>query len=457
MLTIKSEVFKTYDIRGIYGQDFDEELAHRLGLAFVALRKQDPDYQENKTLTVAVGTDVRLSSPLLKESLLRGLVAAGAKAVDLGAVATPTMYFAVGHYNYDGGIMISASHNPKEWNGFKLVRAHGVPISGETGMNFLKEKVLANDFTPAAIPGEISRNETVEQDMLTDAWQSINLSLIKPMKIVTDTANGMGATYIEKSLKNLPIELIKLNFPLDGSFPAHEADPLKEENLEQLKAEVIKQKADLGIAIDGDGDRIFFVDNNGEVINPAITRGLLAKIFLSDKPGAKIGYDVRPGKITVDLIREGGGEPVMTRVGHSLIKEQMLKENIYFAGESSGHFYLAGSAGCFEYPVIVILKFLAALSAAAQSVAEYINPYKKYISSGEINRTVADKELVFQRLAKQYADGKVSYLDGITVEYPEFWFNVRGANTEPKIRLNLEAITPEVMVVKRDEVLNLIN
>jgi phosphomannomutase len=457
MLPINSEIFKAYDIRGIYGQDFDNELAYLLGLAFVELRKNDPDYNPNKQLQIAVGVDMRLSSPALKKNLLRGLTAAGATAVDLDLVATPTLYFAVGKYQYDGGIMISASHNPKEWNGFKLVRAQSVPISGETGIKFLKEKILSNRFLLPPTPGEIRENKNALTDEMLYTQQFIDLNKFRPFKIVADTANGMGVSYLQKLLDALPGEFIPLNFKLDGSFPAHEADPLKEENLTQLKETVLKQKADLGLAIDGDGDRIFFVDNLGRTIEPAIIRGLLAKIFLKSKPGAKIGYDVRPGKITLDLIKASGGKPVVTKVGHSLIKEQMLKENIYFAGESSGHFYLNNDIGCFEYPSLMILKLLEELSASAKSVAEQIAPYQKYFASGEINRTVKNKETVFTAIAAKYADAKITKLDGISVAYPDFWFNVRGSNTEPKIRLNLEAVSRELMEAKRDEVLKLIN
>lgn len=457
MLPVNSEIFKAYDIRGIYGQDFDNELAYLLGLAFIELRKSDPDYAAGRKFTIAVGMDMRLSSPLLKENLLRGLTAAGADAVDLNLVSTPTFYFAVANYNYDGGIMISASHNPKEWNGFKLVRTKSVPVSGETGINFLKEKIIENHFLISKTPGHIIKNNEALNDEILMIKRTIDFTKIKPFKIVVDTANGMGATYIEKIFALFPCEIIPLNFKLDGNFPAHEADPLKEENLADLKQEIIKRKADLGISTDGDGDRIFFVDNLGNTISPALIRGLLAKIFLKDKPGAKIGYDVRPGKITEDLIRENGGEPVLTKVGHSLIKEQMLKEDIYFAGESSGHFYFNAPTGCFEYPGLIILKLLTLFSEINQPISDFIKPYNKYFFSGEINRTVKDKEAVFNKLAEKYADGKITRLDGLSVNYPDFWFNVRGSNTEPKIRLNLEAVSEELMAQKRDEVLSLIN
>lgn len=456
MLEINPEIFKAYDIRGVYGKDFDNDLAYLLGKAYVALRKNDEDAKNITKLKIGVAYDMRISSPALKESLIRGLTEAGADVINLGLIATPTFYFAIGHYNYDGGIIISASHNPKEWNGFKLVRAKGIPVSGESGIEFLKEQMLANRFLPASEKGLVSKNENSQVEALNYALSFLKDKKIKPLKIVIDTANGMGATYLGQLFRELNLNINSINFPLNGNFPAHEADPLKEENLEQLKNEVKNIGADLGITTDGDGDRIFFVDNKGETINPAIIRGLLAKLFLIDKPGTKIGYDVRPGKITADLIKENGGIPVITRVGHSLIKEQMIKEDIYFAGESSGHFYFNGPAGCFEYPEVIIIKLLLLLSESGATVSEMIAPYKKYFHSGEINKSVSNKEAVFKRLEEKYQDGEINLLDGVSVTYENFWFNVRGSNTEAKIRLNLEAISEEIMKKKRDEILSLI-
>ncbi len=455
MLPINTEIFKAYDIRGIYGRDFDNEMAYLLGLAFVELRKQDPDYAGGK-LQIAVAADMRLSSPALKENLIRGLITAGADAIDLGLISTPTFYFAVAKYNYQGGIMVSASHNPKEWNGFKLVRTKSAPVSGETGINLIKDLIIANHFLPAPLKGEVIHNNSALKEEIDYTLSLVDIKQINKIKLVADTANGMGATYLEKILHLIPGETIKLNFDLDGTFPAHEADPLKEENLEELKKSVLANRAGLGISSDGDGDRIFFVDDCGETINPAIVRGLLAQSFLKDKPGAKIGYDVRPGKITPDLILTAGGIPIITRVGHSLIKEQMIKEDLYFAGESSGHFYFNSPVGCFEFPSLMILKLLLIFSASNQLISEQIKEYKKYFLSGEINRVVNNKDLVFKNIETKYADGKINKLDGISITYPDYWFNVRGSNTEPKIRLNLEAISQEIMEQKRDEILELI-
>lgn len=453
---INPEIFKAYDIRGIYDTDFDAEAAYQIALAYVALREQDPDHNPNRKLQIAVAYDMRLSSPALKEKIIAGLIDAGANVVDFDLTSTPAFYFAVASHKLDGGIMISASHNPGAWNGFKIVRTKAVPVSGETGLYWLKEKVMSGVLKIADTPGNLSVKNNITQEQLEHDLEYFNIKNIKPMKIVVDTASGMGAQYIFELFKNLPIVLLPLNFEFDGSFPAHEADPLKEENMRQLEAMVIEKEADLGISTDGDGDRVFFVDNNGKTIEPAIIRGLLARVFLKDKPGAKIGYDVRPGKITTDLILENGGVPIITRVGHSLIKEQMLSQDIYFAGESSGHFFLNLPLGCFEMPNIMIGKLLEEFSNCGQTVSTYLQPLKKYFASGEINNNVSDKKIVIEELAKKYADGKINFLDGITVEYPDYWFNVRGSNTENKMRLNLEAISEEIMVSKRDEILTFI-
>lgn len=447
------EIFKAYDIRGIYNTDFDDELAYKIALAYVEIRKTDIDYDKTRSLKLAVGMDMRLSSPGLKEKVMAGFVAAGVDVFDFGLVSTPAFYFAVASYQLDGGIMISASHNPGGWNGFKLVRSRAIPVSGETGIQTIKNKILDNDFKLAETPGTITVKYNIAKEQLLHDQEYINLKNIKPFKVVVDTANGMGAQYIFELFKELPIFLLPLNFEFDGSFPAHEADPTKEENMRQLQKMVLEKEADLGIATDGDGDRIFFVDNLGQTIEPAIIRGLLAKIFLAIKPGCKIGYDVRPGRITQDLILRYGGIPIITRAGHSLIKEQMLRDDIYFAGESSGHFFLNLPLGCFEMPNIMIGKLLEEFSNCGQKLSDYLPEFRKYFSSGEINNETTDKEAVLKAIAEKYADGKISLLDGVTVEYPEYWFNVRASNTENKVRLNLEALTPELMAQKRDEVL----
>ena len=455
MLKTKDKIFKAYDIRGIYGEDFDHHLAYQLGLAYLKLRNKDLKGGK-KQLNIVVASDKRLSSPILKKNLIKGLLAGGANVIDIGLAATPTFYFAVAKYNYDGGIMVSASHNPKEWNGFKITREKAIPVSGETGINFLKDEILKGNLSPAQKKGRLLKRKKVLIDQIKHDLELAKIKNLKPITIVADPANAMGALYLKELFKQLPLTLKKINFKLDGRFPAHEADPLKEENLKQLQEEVLKNKAHLGISTDGDGDRIFFIDNQGELIDPAIIRGLLAKIFLKDKPQSKIGFDVRPGKISEDLILEFGGQAVKTRVGHSLIKEQMLKEDIYFSGESSGHFFLNLPLGCFEVPNIVILKLLEEFSSSPLTIAEQIAPLKKYFHSGEINNVVSDKEMVFKKIEEKYKSGKMNKLDGLSVEFDDFWFNVRASNTENLVRLNLEARTESLMKEKTKEVLEVI-
>ena len=445
------EIFKAYDLRGIFGVDFDAEFARKLGIAWVALRRQELKRQE---ITLLVADDMRLSSPEIKDSLIAGILEAGANVIDAGLISTPTFYFAVSESKANGGIMISASHNPKEWNGFKVVREKSLPVSIENGLEVLKEMITADKLPEAEKAGELTKRDDFLDLQIAHDFSLVDKDLIKPFAIALDPANGMGAQYLQALFLKLNCQVKKINFDLDGSFPNHEADPLKAENMEQLRELVLEDGADLGIATDGDGDRIFFVDSEGQVVIPAIVRGILAKIFLADRPGSKIAYDVRPGRITRDLIEENGGIPIITRVGHSLIKEQAIKEGAYFAGESSGHFFLNDDVvGCFEMPVVMILEILKDLSLSGMSSAEYFGRYNKYFQSGEINLKVEDKDKVLENIKSKYADGKISLLDGVSVEYPEFWFNVRCSNTENVVRLNLEALDFETMEKKRDEVL----
>lgn len=454
-MQVNPNIFKAYDIRGIYGQDFDEKMAYDLGLAYGQMRAQELNFKTN--IKIVAGADMRLSSPLLLENLIAGLRDSGAEIIDIGLASTPTFYFSVAHYNYDGGILVSASHNPKEYNGFKLVRAKAAPISKETGIFTLRDMVLTGGLKKSEHVGSVTKQAGVLSAQVKHDLAYADLSKIKPFKIVIDPANSMGATYFDELFKYAPGEIIKMNWELDGTFPAHEADPFKEENIHSLGEKVLATGADLGIATDGDGDRIFFVDNAGRPVEPGITRAILCKIFLRENPGAKIAYDIRPGRITLDTIMENGGTPIVTRVGHSLIKEKALAEGAVFAGESSGHFFLnMGADGCYEVPLIVTLKILAELSQSHLTFADYIKPYQRYAHSGEINSRVADVDGKIKEIKEKYSNGEQNDLDGITIEYPDFWFNVRPSNTEPLLRLNLEAKTKELMEKKRDEILEII-
>lgn len=455
-MQIDSSIFKAYDIRGRYPDQVNEDVAYKLGFAFADLRQQEENKED---LTICVSRDMRLSSPSLYDALVKGLTESGVNVLDIGLASTPTMYFATAYYNCDGGIQVSASHNPKDDNGFKLVRRNSVPISEETGMYTLRDLVVTSNPTKSNKGGKITKKAGVLDDLYHSQIAELNIDLtkIKPFKIVIDAGNSMGSLDVTKMFSHLPCQLIKLNFDLDGTFPAHQPDPLVDANLQPTVDAVIKYSADVGIIPDGDGDRYFFVDNTGQIIRQEILRGIMATIALREHPGATVGYDIRPGKITLDMILEAGGKPLVTRVGHSLIKEAMIKNNAVFGGESSGHYFYKFSYGTFEAPFAFVLKFLQYISEQNRSLVDIVRSLKKYFHSGEINSVVGDKNVKLKEIAKRYSDAKnISYLDGISIEYDDYWFNVRPSNTENKLRLNLEAVDQQTMERKRDELLALI-
>ncbi len=444
-------IFKSYDIRGIYPSQLNEDTAYKIGRAYATLIQRE---NFGKKLKICVGRDMRLSSPELARSLILGLLDQGVNVIDLGLVSTPTLYFSVGNYNFNGGIMVSASHNPKEYNGFKLVRHNAIPISGNSGIKEIETLVHENKFDSTE-KGTLELKEGVVKDQVKHDL-TYSKENIKPLKIVVDPANSMGIPFIKELFQHLPCELIEMNFELDGTFPSHPADPFVEENNEQIRKKIIFEGADLGIALDGDGDRVFFFNEKGEMVSPSVIRGLTAQSFLKDHPGAKIGYDIRPGKITEDLILESGGIPILTKVGHSFIKESMRKEGCVFSGESSGHFMLNTSHGAYEVPMIVILRILEFISEKNMPVSEIMKLYDRYFNSGEINSKVEDPDEKIRLITEEYNQGKTLFLDGVDIFYPDFWFVVRKSNTEPLLRLVLEANTKEIMEEKRDELLRLI-
>lgn len=446
-------IYKAYDIRGIYPDQIDEDTIYKIGKAYVDILRKELDRDD---ITIVVGRDMRVSSPQLTQSMIKGITEQGADVIDIGLASTPTFYYGVALLKADGGMQVSASHNPKEYNGVKIVREKALPCGYDTGINEIERKVKDNDFDKSEKTGTVAKKEGVLDSEVEFSLKHAHPDKIKRMKIVADAANAMGSPFLSKLFEKLPCELIKMNFELDGTFPVHQADPLKEENLKDLQKTVVDEKADFGISTDGDGDRIFFIDNKGQIIEQAILRGLIAKIVLKEHPGATICYDIRPGKITRDMIEENGGKPSVTKVGHSLIKAQAIKEGAAFAGESSGHFFFNTDIGFFEMPMIVTLKLLEYISEENKTVADIVEPLRKYFPSGEINSEVEDKEGKMKELAEHFKDGKISWLDGVTVEYDDFWFNVRPSNTEPLLRLNLEAVSEEVMEKRRDEVLKII-
>lgn len=455
-MKIDQSIFKAYDIRGIYPDQLNEQAAYALGRGFASLlKKRFPDSR----LKVAVGCDMRVSSPALKAEVLRGLSDSGVDADDIGLISTPAYYFAVGYYGYGHGMQISASHNPKQWNGLKLV-INNIMVNADNGIEELKNIILNDRLVPVSEhKGIIGRRQNVTADMVKDQISRIDISKIKPFKIVIDPANGTGSLDMAELFKYLPCQITEMNYQPDGTFPAHEADPMKPENVKDICARVVSEHADLGIAIDGDADRYFFIDEKGKNIPQGILRGMMAQIELVEQPGATVAYDIRPGRITLDMIKAYGGKPLLTRVGHSFIKEQMVKEGAIFGGESSGHYCYKLPYGTFEAPVVEVAKFLKFISWQNKPVSEIIKPYDKYFHSGEINMHLDSRETAerkIEEVKKHFADGKINMLDGLSAEYPDFWFNLRPSNTEPLLRLAIEGTSPEIVEKKKQEILDLL-
>jgi phosphomannomutase len=447
-------IFKAYDIRGIYPEQIDKETAGLIARGFVQFLKRK--YPDQKAYHVVVGRDMRLSSPSLTRSVIRGVTAMGADVIDIGLSSTPTFNFAVGFLGADGGMQVSASHNPKEYNGMKIILKKGYPVGLANGLDEVA-RLAQEKHVDAKSPGLVTEKKGILEETVKYSRNFYDFSGLGRFRIVADAANAMGALDLEAFSKSIDCELVKMNFELDGSFPVHEADPMKERNVADLKERVVKEKADLGIATDGDADRYFYVDDKGELVDPAIMRGIMARFVLRQNPGANIGYDIRPGMITRDMIVENGGKPFVTKVGHSLIKLEALKHNAPFSGESSGHFFFKTKYGLYEMPHITTLILLKELSDSKKSLSEYIRPLQRYFHSGEINSRVQDVKKVFRELEEQFGTGaKISKLDGISIEHDDYWFNLRASNTEPKARLNIEARTKEKMEEMRDRVLAVI-
>ena len=440
-------VFKAYDIRGIYGTELTEELAYDIGRAFVTFLGCHK---------VAVGRDIRPHSQSLFEALARGINELGADVVDLGLCSTPISYYANSALGCDAGIMITASHNPGEYNGFKLSRANAVPISGATGIADIEKIILSGAFAPTA-----EKMGKIEQIDMTAAYaeEFRKVADIKrPIRIVADFANAMGI-WEAKTFEGLHIEIVPLFETPDGSFPNHEANPLKTDTLDDLRAAVKKGGFDFGVAFDGDADRAGFVDERGEIIPMDIMTALIAQDILATNPGAVIFYDLRSSWAVKEVIQEAGGVPMMSRVGHAFIKSQMRENNAVFAGELSGHYYFKANSTA-ESSAMATISLANIVSKSDKPLSEMIKPIMRYFASGEINTRLASKEVadkVLAQLKETYGkDGKEFELDGISVEFEDWWFNVRCSNTEPLIRLNLEAKTKEMMEAKRDEVLAII-
>ena len=443
-------IFKAYDIRGIYPEELDEQLTRDAGRAFVAYLAAG---------RIAVGRDMRRSSPALAEAFIDGARTQGADVVDHGLIGTDMLYFAVARGDFDGGAEITASHNPKQHNGIKLVRRQALPLSSDAGLGEMREMVVGRTIPdPDGRRGTLSHADILD-DYVAHVASFIDAAAVEPFSVVLDAGSGMAGLVAPPLFDRLPCQVTKLCFEIDGTFPNHEANPLIEENRQDITAEVVRQQADIGIAWDGDADRCFFIDGSGEFISGDFVTALLAEAFLLKHPGSTIIYDLRASHAVRDVVARYGGRALMNRVGHAFIKKRMRDEDAIFGGEVTGHYYFRD----FYYadngfiPALLILELM---SKKNQSLHELLRPYReRYFISGEINTKVGSMDEVPQKLAAlgaRYQDATVLHMDGISVDYPDWHFNVRGSNTEPLLRLNLEAATPGLMADKRDEVLQII-
>jgi phosphomannomutase len=450
MTTINTSIFKAYDVRGLYPSEVNEDAARSIGRGFVS-------YLEAKR--IAVSRDMRLSSPSVAAAFIDGARAQGADVVDYGMMGTDMMYFAVARDRHDGGAMITASHNPKEYNGIKMVRREAFPLSGEAGINDIRDMITSGSLPPGAlVRGTLSTMDVID-DYVKHVMSFIDPSIVKPFNVVLDAGSGIAGMVAPRLFERLPCRLTTLCFEVDGTFPNHEANPLIEENRQDITAEVIRQKADIGIAWDGDADRCFFIDGTGEFIAGDFITALLAEAFLIKNPGETIIYDVRASYAVKDVVAKYGGKALMNRVGHAFIKARMREDNAVFGGEVTGHYYFRDNFYA-DNGFIPALMILDLMSKKGQSLHELLKPLReKYFISGEINTKVANMDIAakkIEELKKRYADGNPYDLDGISAEYPDWHFNVRQSNTEPLLRLNLEGLTPEIMEKRRDEVLAII-
>ncbi len=448
------EIFKAYDIRGIYGEQMDESTARAIGRAFArvlaALRGKQPS-----ELRVGVGRDMRLTAPAMATEVAAGLVDEGATVVDAGMVGTEMLYFLVGSRELDGGAMITASHNPKAYTGVKLVREGALALSGDAGIGDV-QAMIADGLGEA--PGGGTREVVdIYEDFGRHALSVIDTSAVKPLKVIVDGGNGMAGPMVGPLLDRLGLDLVETYWVPDGEFPDHEPNPLLPENRQFIIDRVLAEGADLGIAWDGDADRCFFIDSNGEFVDGDFLTAMLARLVLAKQPGAGIIYDVRASRAVADTVAAAGGTSYVNRVGHAFFKQAMREHDAAFGGEVSGHYYFR-DFWCADSGTLPALLVLELLGVEETPMSELVGAFReRYFISGEINTEVADQDAKMKEIAEAHADGEISWLDGVSVDYPDWHFNVRPSNTEPLLRLNLESlVSREDMEEKRDALLELI-
>jgi len=443
---IEPSVFKAYDVRGLYREELDEDGAYAIGRAYV---------EEFEPARIAVGRDMRVSSPTMAAAVREGAADAGAEVLDVGLVGTEMVYFAVGALELDGGIMVTASHNPKEYTGMKIVRRGALPVGGDSGLLDVRDRALAADWRSAG-RGTI-RDEDIWSRFVDRVLSFVDVSALKPLRVVIDGANGMAGMMLPPVLERLPsIDVVRCYFEPDGTFPNHEPNPLLPENREFIIRKTTEERADFGVAFDGDADRCFFVDDTGDFVPGDFTTALFAELILGREPGGKVIYDVRASWAVPEAIRAAGGEPLVNRVGHAFIKQRMREDDAVFGGEVSAHYYFRdfSQADSGTVPFLLMCELVSRHGKLSSALERFRG---RYFLTGEINTPVADVAAKLRELEERFGpEGRVSHLDGLSVEADDWHFNVRPSNTEPLLRLNLEARSQEAMEAKRDEVLGVI-
>jgi phosphomannomutase len=446
-MALDPKAFKAYDVRGIYPSELDEAGAYAIGRAYV---------EQFEPKAIAVGRDMRVSSPSMARAVIQGAADGGAEVKDLGMIGTEMLYFGVGELDLDGGVMVTASHNPKEYTGMKIVRRGALPVGGDSGLLEVRDRALEIDV-PELVDDPPAESVDIYPAFVERVLSFIDVDVVKPLRVVIDAGNGMAGVMLPPILERLPLDAVTCFFEPDGTFPNHEPNPLLEENREFIVGKVKEEKADLGIAFDGDADRCFFVDDTGEFVPGDFVTALLAESMLEKEPGAKIIYDVRASWAVPDVVERHGGTPLVNRVGHAFIKERMRKEGALFGGEVSGHYYFRdfNQADSGTIPALLMLELV---SKRGRPLSELLRPFReRYFITGEINTPVPDVALKLQELKEHFSgEGKVSHLDGISVTAEDWHMNVRPSNTEPLLRLNLEALAPDLMEQKRNEALAVI-
>ena len=456
MAGIDPSIFKAYDVRGLYGEQMDEDVAYRIGRAFARVLA-DGEGRAPDEMRVGLGRDMRLSAPAMAARYADGLRDEGAEVIDAGQVATEVLYYLVGSHRLDGGLMCTASHNPAAYTGAKLVKRGAIALSGDAGIGDVARYASEGEPGSAAEPRGDYLQIDVGEDYRRAAARFVDMGAVTGRKVVLDGGNGMAGPTVGPLLDRLPIEQVQTYWTPDGEFPGHEPNPLLPENRTFIVKKVLSEGAELGIAWDGDADRCFFIDDNGQFVDGDFMTALLAESIIAKEPGAAILYDVRASRAVRDVVERAGGSAHVNRVGHAFFKTRMRDEGAAFGGEVSGHYYFRDFY-CADSGTIPALLILELLSQKGKRMSELLAGFRsRYFISGEINSEVADGEAKMRELAERYSDAEVSWLDGVSVDYDDWHFNVRPSNTEPLLRLNLESlVSPEHMEEKRDEVLGLI-